>query len=272
MPFFSWRYQVKITLVQSTVFLHKSENIKHIEKLLKNVNDTDVICLPEMFLSSFDPECFALNYVQDGDETYLWMSHLAREKKVYLIAGSVPEKVGNSTMYNTTYVFGPDGSFLQKYRKIHLFSITFPNGKLVDEGSIIKAGSAPSLFTTPLGKFALAICFDVRFPLLFHHYQRQGASIVFVPAAFNSYTGPRDWETLFRARAMDNQVFVIGVSPSTSSEGKYNYYGHSIVVAPNGDVLYQADKLEVVHTISIDLDLINKVRDSFPVVTKQHQI
>lgn len=260
---------MKVTIVQSKVYQSKNQNLDAIKDLLHQDLDTDLIVLPEMFLSPFDHQYFYTNSVSDGDDFFDVMKELSKKHQCYLVAGSVPEKDGED-YYNTSYVFDNHGEIVTKYRKIHLFEVTYPNGKTYKESDKIKSGNKVITFHLNQHTIGLMICFDIRFPFLSKTLQEKGATLLVVPAAFNQYTGPLHWELAFRSRAVDNQLFTLGVSPSSKSEGNYQYYGHSILVDPLGQILYQASGEEVsVSTIEIDLDQVHQVRTTLPILKNE---
>lgn len=262
---------MKLTTIQQTVYETKEANIAHIESLLSEPLGTDVIVLPEMCLSPYQNDLFSGNAIEEGDDIFRRFAKLAKHQHAYLIAGSVPER-RNGKLYNTTFVFDRTGQLCARYAKIHLFSITYPDGKTYDESELLSPGTEVVTLTTDVGTIGLLICFDIRYPILARTLRQKGAEILIVPAAFNTYTGPHHWELAFRARAVDNQVFTVGVSPSTSSTGKYHYYGHSIVVDPFGTIQYQAKQKEEMNTIELDMNDITKIRKAFPIISNEVMI
>ncbi len=260
---------MKVTIVQSKVYKSKRSNLEAITTLLDTDLDTDLIVLPEMFISPFDNEFFYQNSITPQDDFFQVMKNLALKHNTYIIAGSVPEKDGED-YYNTSYIFNDKGVLIKKYRKIHLFEVTYPNGKTYKESDKIKPGNELITFTLNNETIGVMICFDIRFPLLSKSLQEKGAKLLVVPAAFNQYTGPLHWELAFRSRAVDNQLFTLGVSPSTLSEGKYEYYGHSILVNPLGEVLYQASGEDItVQTIDINLNEVEQTRTTLPILRNE---
>ncbi|QMS85639.1 nitrilase-related carbon-nitrogen hydrolase [Candidatus Xianfuyuplasma coldseepsis] len=259
---------MKITLVQHQVLPTKEENMKRIEQRLEHPLHTDMIILGEMCLSPYENELFESNSIAIGDTHFQRFQALAKQQQAYLVAGSVPEW-NNNRLYNTTFVFNPMGECIASYRKMHLFSITYPTGESYDEGDQITPGKDLVTFNTPWGTIGLMICFDIRFPEQAARLQEMGAKLLLVPAAFNQYTGPKHWTLAFRSRAVDNQLFTIGVSPSDNSHGTYNYYGHSIVVDPFGEVLFEADGKPIIHTVSIDLNDVEKIKKAFPILSNK---
>lgn len=260
---------MKITIIQSKVRKAKKQNISHIKELLDCELETDLIVLPEMFLSPFEDEYFYQNSVTKDDEFFLAMSDIAKKHHAYLVAGSVPEQVGDK-YYNTSFIFNDKGILIKKYRKIHLFEITYPNGLTYKESNKLSRGNELVTFHINQITIGVMICFDIRFPLLAKSLQEKGAEVLIVPAAFNQFTGPKHWELAFRSRAVDNQLFTVGVSPNSTSDGNYEYYGHSIIVDPMGNVLFEAGGSEtVVHTIEIDINQVKNARKTLPILQNE---
>mgnify|MGYP002230890678 CR=1 FL=1 len=146
---------------------------------------------------------------------------------------SVPEIEGEA-IYNTCYLFSPQGEELARHRKVHLFDIDVPGGQRFMESDTLTAGSQITVVDTALGKLGLAICFDIRFAEFFRVMGDLGAQLILVPAAFNMTTGPLHWDLAFRMRALDQQCFVAGCSPARDRSASYVAYGHSLVCNPGG--------------------------------------
>jgi predicted amidohydrolase len=228
----------------------------------------DFIVLPEMFMCPYQIESFQ-DYSQNDESSVIeWLKKISINFSAYVIGGSVPESQG-SKIYNTSYVLNREGNIIIKYRKKHLFSVTYPNGKTFKESDTLSPGLDDGIFPTEFGKMGLMICFDVRFPDLAADLRRKGAKMIFIPAAFNNFTGPLHWETTFRARAIDNQLFVFGVSPSKDSFGKYETYGHSIAVDPLGKVITQLGDNKDSCLIEINLDDIEQARNTIPIIKSE---
>ena len=160
---------------------------------------------------------------------------LARERGIWLIGGSIPE-LEDGNVYNTSFVYAPDGSCAARHRKTHLFDIDVAGGQRFMESETLTPGSDITTFETPWGTMGLCICFDFRFEELARLMTLRGARVLFVPAAFNMTTGPAHWELLFRQRAVDNQVFTVGTSPARDESASYHAWGHSIVCDPWGSI------------------------------------
>ncbi len=234
------------------------ENLLVAKSQVALCRDADIVVLPEMFVCPYDTTCFPKYAQKQGEEVWQALSQMARENQVYLVGGSVPER--DDGVYNTAYVFDPQGNQIAKHRKVHLFDIDVPGGQYFKESDTLTGGNHITTFDTPFGKMGLVICFDIRFPKMFAQME---ADVVFVPAAFNPTTGPAHWELLFRSRAVDYQCFTVGVSGSPVPGG-YQAYGHSIVVDPWGTVVCQLNQQPGTRIVELDLEKIPSVRRQIP--------
>ncbi|MGF7186570.1 putative amidohydrolase [Desulfitispora alkaliphila] len=152
---------------------------------------------------------------------------------------------------------------------MHLFDINIPGGITFYESKVLGAGDKVTIVDTPFGKMGVVICYDLRFPELFRLMLEEGAEFVVIPAAFNTTTGPAHWETLLKARAIDNQVYVIASSPARNDNASYHAYGHSAVFNPWGDKLIEADEKEKVLEVEVDFNKLKEVRRNMPLL--QHR-
>jgi len=196
------------------------------------------------------------------------MSELAVETSTFIIAGSIPEREASTDrLFNTSVVFNPQGQIVAKHRKAHLFDIDIPGKITFMESKTLSAGNTVTTFETPFGKIGLGICYDLRFPEYAQVCANLGCEILCYPGAFNTTTGPLHWELLLRARALDNQLYVLGVSPARliTAELPYPTYGHSTAVGPWGDVLAKMDELPAVRVVELDLDRVREVRAQIPI-------
>lgn len=189
----------------------------------------------------------------------------ARQHSIYLHAGSILEKVDeHGKLYNTTIVFDPVGEIVARYRKMHLFDVDIAGEKAYRESDTIEPGEEIVTFDLDGVRVGLAICYDVRFPELFRILALRGAEIVMLPAAFTLMTGKDHWETLIRARAIENTVFMVAAAQVGSHPPGRMCYGRSMVVDPWGVVLAQAGDIPTVITATLELDEITRVRGQIP--------
>jgi len=265
---------LKIALCQLPVKADKHENLNQAAIMLQEGASAgaQLAVLPEMFNCPYDIHCFR-DYAENipSGETTNHLSSLARTHGLFLVGGSIPELVGE-LLYNTSIVFNPKGEIIAKHRKAHLFDVDVKNGIKFTESQVLSAGNTTTLFETPWGKFGVEICYDIRFPELTRKMAKDGARLVIVPAAFNMTTGPAHWELLFRSRALDNQIFMLGTSPARNPQASYIAYGHSLAVNPWGQVLAHLDERPGVLMVDLDLSQIEEVRESLPVLKQRREI
>jgi predicted amidohydrolase len=150
---------------------------------------------------------------------------------------------------------------------MHLFDIDVQGGQRFCESDTFSAGDEITLFETEYGKMGLCVCFDIRFPELSRLMALGGAQVIFCPASFNMTTGPAHWELMFRARAVENQLFTAGCSSARDVNGAYISYGNSMVVSPWGDVIARAGAEETTLFADLDLAFISKVRSELPLIS-----
>jgi predicted amidohydrolase len=194
----------------------------------------------------------------------------ARDARVWLVAGGMPEKSPDPERpYNTSLLFEPDGRLVSKYRKVHLFDVDLADGTKLLESGATTAGSEPSVNEIsgragkPIG-LGMTICYDLRFPELYRKLGERGARIVTVPAAFTLTTGKDHWHVLLRARAIENQTFVLAPAQHGKHPRGRQTYGKSLVVDPWGDVLAQCAEGEGFAMARLDFAAQDRVRASLP--------
>jgi predicted amidohydrolase len=259
---------MKVLVIQNQVFETIKENIDHLDTLMKAREDIDFIVFPEMFTTPYEHKYFKKNKQASDGPVLDFIKRIANQYQAYVIGGSIPE-YDKGNLYNSTYVVDRFGDIISRYRKIHLFSVTYPNGKSFSESDLLSAGKDIVTFNTEFGTMGVMICFDLRFPMLAKRLREKGSLVIFTPAAFNTYTGPMHWHTTFKARAIDNQIFLIGASPSRKSFGDYEPYGHSLVVDPLGKIIGELGEDEDMMVIDIDLNKIKEARASIPIVKNE---
>ncbi|MCA9528085.1 MAG: carbon-nitrogen hydrolase family protein [Myxococcales bacterium] len=199
---------------------------------------------------------------------------LAGELGVHLLVGSVAEQrrlpdgsVDTQRCYNTSVLYGPGGQRLASYRKIHLFDVDVPAGPSFRESDCIAPGEDVVVVGTELGNLGMSVCYDLRFPELYRALADDGADILLVPSAFTLTTGKDHWHALLRARAIENQCFVLapGQWGRHDAEGKRESYGHSLIVDPWGVVVADKGHGEGLALAEIDLERAAAVRQAIPV-------
>lgn len=190
------------------------------------------------------------------------LSALARAQRVWLAGGTVPlQSPEPGKVYNTTWLFDPEGNAVARYDKIHLFGFS-GLGESYCESNTIHAGTTPVKAPTALGEIALGICYDLRFPELFR--QLTPFDLLLLPAAFTAITGQAHWEVLLRARAIENQCYVIAAAQGGTHSNGRSTHGHSMIIDPWGKVLAELPQGEGVIVAEIDANLIQSVRARLP--------
>ena len=259
---------MRVALIQMPVTADREGNLRTAaEKLRRAVaGGADIAVLPEMFCCPYENRCFRPYGEEAGGPAQAMLSQTAAETGMYVVGGSIPE-LENGRVYNTCFVYGPDGTQLARHRKAHLFDIDVPGGQRFKESDTFSPGDSITTFKTKFGTMGLCICFDLRFEELARCMCLRGARVIFVPAAFNMTTGPAHWELLFRQRAVDNQCFTVGVAPARDEAGAYVSYGNSIAVDPRGTVLIRAGAEEATLYADLDLDRVEAVRTQLPILS-----
>ena len=260
--------KIKLALCQMNVIDDKKANLEKASSMIADGigNNADFIILPEMFNCPYSNDKF-IEYAEEEKDSYTLnkISKLAEANNVYILAGSIPEREDDK-IFNTSYLFDKKGQIIAKHRKMHLFDIDVKDKITFKESDVLTAGDEFTIADTEFGKIGIGICYDVRFVELARIMVENGAMILIYPGEFNMTTGPAHWELLFRARALDNQVFCIGVAPALNTDASYHSYGHSIVTNPWGEVISQADENENLIICEIDLSEIKKIREEIPLL------
>jgi len=193
-----------------------------------------------------------------------WAGALARRLEIHLVAGSILEANGAGRPFNTSVLVRPDGVIAGRYRKIHLFDVDLPGRVTVRESDTRQGGGEPVTVVTDLGVIGLSVCYDLRFPELYRALTRAGAELVVVPSAFTFPTGAAHWEILLRARAIENQVYVIAPDQCGRSASGGLSYGHSMIVDPWGVPVARATDGEGIIVAEIDREYVQRVRRELP--------
>lgn len=280
----------RVGLLQFAVGEDKAVNHETAAKFLKKAADQNVqlAVLPEVWNSPYAtaafrayaevlPDIGATDVAKSTSATLL-QQH-ARESSMWIVGGSIPEIDGDK-IYNTCLVFDPHGQVVAKHRKMHLFDIDVPGGIRFKESDTLSPGNTMSAFQWgEFGMVGVGICYDIRFPeyaLLLN--QQHHCNLLIYPGAFNMTTGPAHWELLQRARAVDNQCYVLTASPARvaapETPGNYPHYtawGHSTVVSPWGDVVATCDEQEALVVADLELGKVSVMRQSIPTMQQKRR-
>ena len=253
--------------VQMTSTADTDTNLATAQRLVRQAAATgaSLVVLPELFTALGEPEMIASAAQPVPGPASRMLGELAAELQITLVGGSLAERrEGHQRISNTSLLFGPDGTQLACYRKMHLFDIDLPGRVSFCESSFVEPGEEIVVTETPLGRIGQATCYDLRFPELFRGLVDRGAEIIVVPSAFTQSTGRDHWEVLLRARAIENQVFVVAANQHGVHAPGITTYGRSMIIDPWGTVLATAPDGEAVITAELNFDRQRDIRATLP--------
>ncbi len=262
----------KAACIQNCAGRDVAANIEETDRLTREAvaAGADFVSLPEYF-SGLDLEGRRLKVPAFPEETHPALAHfqaLARELAVVINLGSLPiardGETVNAKAFNRGYMIGRDGEIAARYDKIHLFDVDLPNGETYRESDTIAAGDQMVLADTPWCKMGLSICYDLRFPHLYRGLAQAGAQVLLIPAAFTRTTGKAHWHLLNQARAIETGCFVIAACQGGTHECGAETYGHSLIVAPWGEILADGGEESGFVMAEIDLDKVKIAREMIP--------
>ncbi len=256
---------MRVAAVQLNSNGDKARNLAAAERLVRAATATgaELVALPEKWnLLAGGEELVAGAEPLDGP-SLTSARGWARELGIHLLAGSISERGEGEKASNTSVLIGPDGEDLAVYRKIHMFDVD-AGGVSYRESEHERAGA--EVVAAPIADLiaGLTICYDLRFPELFRILALRGVRMILVPSAFTLATGRDHWEVLLRARAIENQLFVIAPNQVGEAPPHYSSFGHSMVIDPWGGVLATAPDEECFVSADLDLAVLERIRESLP--------
>ena len=268
---------MKTTLHAACLQLCSSDNIEEnfhtIEQLLAPYPKLELILLPEntTLITANNSAKHDAAQPQSVDHIYAFFSTLAKQHQAWLIAGTIliQDKNNPDKSYNHCPVFSPTGALVCHYNKIHLFDADL-GSESWQESQSISAGDAPQ--SIPLDtpwKAGLSVCYDLRFPELYRHYSAQDCNILTVPAAFTVPTGKAHWKCLLKARAIENQCYVLAAGQWGKHQDGRTTYGHSMIIDPWGKVLAKLEEGEGIITAQLNYKHLQHIRQQLPIL--QHR-
>jgi predicted amidohydrolase len=257
---------VKVSVYQFTSLLDFKVNLEKVKIAAEEAKakGTEILCLSECFYSMSDGKSSTPYLVEEQNQHYLNIQSVAKDFELYLIGGTAASKSKDGRIVNRAYNFSPKGEDLGHYDKIHLFSCDLKGKKKVDEADIYESGHELNTVTVGGLKFGLNICFDLRFSEMAFQHRKDGCNVLLYPSAFTVPTGRAHWHALLRARAIENQSYVIAPGQWGQHHENVRTYGHSLIVDPWGEILADAGEGEGLITAYLDLDLIQDVRSRVP--------
>lgn len=256
---------LKVSLVQVCSGKDIGVNLEKVDQLLDRAlpEDVDILVLPECFarmggsVKELGKDCGRITH---------WMTEVAARYHCWLVGGSIPVfDDRTSRSYASTFVYNPDGEEVARYDKIHLFDadVADSTGRYRESNDYV-AGSNVIVVDIGGAKLGLSICYDLRFPELYRQMVAEGADILCVPAAFTKATGQAHWEILLRARAIENQCYVLAANQCGQHSDKRETFGHSMAISPWGEIMATASDQPAVITTELDMNQLRMVRQQLP--------
>lgn len=262
----------RVAAIQTVTGTSLDDNLARADALIAEAarGGAELVLLPEYFcmMGRHESDKVAIRE-QDGDgPVQHFLADAARRHRIWLVGGTLPMWCGDDNrVYNTSLAFEPRGERVARYDKIHLFGFT-KGTENYDESRTILAGRTPVAFDAPCGRVAMSVCYDLRFPELYRGLSSgkdgQGLSLILMPAAFTYTTGQAHWEILIRARAIENQCYVLAAAQGGKHENGRRTWGHSMLVDPWGELMGVLPEGEGVVSGVIDPARLAEVRQNLP--------
>ena len=259
---------LRLAALQMCSRQERAANLEQAQALLEEAvrQGARLIALPENF-SFLDREGDKLHALEDLDTgpSVRLLRDFAATHGVMIVGGSVPLRAADGDrVTNTCLVFDTDGTLAARYDKMHLFDINLDAAHTFQESRFIEAGTKVVTFEGFGHTMGLSICYDLRFPELYRQLTLRGAKVLFIPAAFTMHTGKDHWEVLIRARAIENQCYVVAPAQFGRHNDRRQSYGRTMIVDPWGQILAQAPDRETIVTANLDLDYLDDIRRRLP--------
>ena len=265
---------MRTALIQLSVTDDPAENLPVTVSLVrKAVSDgAGFVLTPELTngLSSSREHQRQVFRAEDSDKTLAALRHEAKVAGIWLLIGSLGliAEDPNGRFANRSFLIAPDGQVIARYDKIHMFDVNVSATEIYRESEGYRPGATAVIAETPFARIGMTVCYDLRFPALYRRLAQGGAQVLTVPAAFNHITGAAHWEVLLRARAIETGCFVLapaqtGFHPETAGKGRRTH-GHTLAIAPWGEVLADGGTEPGVTMVDLDLDRVDAARGRIP--------
>lgn len=266
------RKKQRIGAVQMATGPNVNANLFEAERLIRETreNGASLIVLPECFafMGKQDQDQIALREADGEGPLQAFLSRVARQQGVWLVGGTIPMVASDPRKVRAAcLVFDDQGERVARYDKLHLFDVNLPGvDERYHESATIEPGDSPVVIDSPFGRLGIAVCYDLRFPELFRKMLDGGVEILAIPSAFTALTGKAHWETLVRARAIENLVYVVAAAQGGFHINGRETHGHSMIVDPWGTVLAQVPRGTGHICCPIDKEFLHSVRRTFPTI------
>lgn len=257
-----------VACVQTNSTRDVAENLSAIVPMIGEARrrGATLVCLPEV-VGMIEPRRRLLLEKVETEETNRGLAgfrETAKRLSLWLLVGSLSVKVGPDRVANRSYLIDQDGAVRASYDKIHMFDVNLEGGESYRESATFRAGETAMLVDTPWGPLGMTVCYDLRFPQLYRALAQAGAMYLTIPAAFTRPTGRAHWQVLVRARAIETGCFVFAAAQCGEHAEGRKTYGHSLIVAPWGEILAEAGEEVGVITAEIDPAKVDEARRMVP--------
>lgn len=263
---------VRAAAIQMSSSASVTQNLALADRLLTEAQEAGCrfAALPEnfAFMGKRNADKLAVAEVPGCGPIQDFLAEISNRLKMWIVAGSVNIRSDDpDRCYGTSLLYDSHGKVVGRYNKIHLFDVSLPgNNQRYQESAVLKHGSDVVSLPSVIGRLGLTICYDVRFPELYRHLVDDGATVFTVPAAFTMDTGKAHWQTLLRARAIENLCYVIAPGQHGQHADGRTTYGNTMIIDPWGQVLAQQESGDAVVLADIETELPLRLRESFPVL------
>ena len=269
---------MKVAAVQMTSTRDVAANLREAGRLVADAarQGAKLVVLPEnfSFLGATDADRVAAIEPYGDGPAQRFLAETAESLGVWIVGGTIPIRDEGDRASSRSLLVGPDGRVAAHYDKIHLFDVDIP-GRAVErysESATTLAGTRVVAATTPLARIGMTVCYDIRFPALFHRLSVLGTDIVVVPAAFTVPTGEVHWLPLLQARAIESLVYVVAAGQCGEHAGGRKTYGHSLILGPWGELLAELAAGPGVVCADLDMIRLKELRQRFPTVQHRREL
>ena len=263
--------KIRVLCIQTNSSQFPSKNIEMLDNIFKKIKATKInlICLPECVAIFSDEKKRINDYLSNWNSRFLdLIKYYSKKKNSYILVGSVPKKNKNNKFFNRSLIISPKGEVVSSYDKINLFDVFLSKEEKYIESKNYDSGKKINLTKLPWGNLGMTICYDLRFPLLYKKLAKKGAHFFSIPAAFTYTTGISHWESLLRARAIENGCFVFAPAQCGYHDNGRRTFGNSMIIDPWGKILKRAKNSIGSISCDIDLEKVNFYRKRIPAMTE----
>tara|TARA_B100001029_G_scaffold122994_1_gene102339 strand:+ start:376 stop:1206 length:831 start_codon:yes stop_codon:yes gene_type:complete len=262
------KHKLTVACVQLNSKQSVSNNLLNTKKYINKACDrgADLIVTPEIsnIVSLSKRHLLNNTYLEKKDPFLIEIKQLAKRRSVWILLGSIIIKDEKNNLYNRSYLISSSGRIVCKYDKIHMFDVNISKDESYKESKIFTKGKKIITAKLPWGRIGMSICYDLRFPALYSKLCSKGASMISIPAAFTRPTGKSHWNTLIKARAIENLSFVFAPAQCGINSSTRKTYGHSMIVSPWGEVIAEMKGNPGIIFAKIDLSEVSKARKKIP--------